>query len=60
MLQIKSMFKAIHTYHHNILGTHWDNINSANIQGAAATAVFDTYVSQKVFFFLITQISLSI
>ena len=60
MLQIKSTFKAIHTYQHNVLGAHRDDINGANIQDAAAMAVFDTYVSQKVFFFLITQIDLSI
>ena len=38
---------SLDTYH-NSSGAHWDNTNGVNIQGTAAAAVFDTYVSQKV------------
>lgn len=47
-IQLKSTYKAIEAYHHNVSGAHWDDTNGANIQGAAAGAVFDAYVSQKV------------
>jgi hypothetical protein len=36
-----------------VSGAHWDNVNGANIQSTAATAIFNSYVTQKVRSYLI-------
>jgi hypothetical protein len=46
---MKAMFRAIHAYQHNVSGSHWDDVNDANIQGDAAT-VFESYILLKVSF----------
>jgi hypothetical protein len=50
--QLKMTYKTIEAYTH-VSGAHWDNVNGANIQGTTATAVFNSYVAQKVRFYLI-------
>jgi hypothetical protein len=50
--QLKMTYKTIEAYT-RVSGAHWDNVNGANIQGTAATAVFNSYVTQKVRSYLI-------
>jgi hypothetical protein len=45
-------YKTIEAYT-RVSGAHWDNVNGANIQDTAATAVFDSYIAQKVHSYLI-------
>ncbi|KAI9457695.1 hypothetical protein HD554DRAFT_2141816 [Boletus coccyginus] len=44
--QLKAIYAAI-SHYCNQSGFHWDNENGANIQGTAASQVFDTYVAKK-------------
>ena len=48
-LQLKVIYKTIEAYT-GISGAQWDNVNGANIQGAAAATVFNAYIAQKVWF----------
>jgi hypothetical protein len=50
--QLKTTYKTIEAYT-CVSGAHWDNVNGANIQGTAATAIFNSYVTQKVCSYLI-------
>jgi hypothetical protein len=45
-------YKTIEAYT-RVSGAHRDNVNGANIQGTAATAVFNSYIAQKVHSYLI-------
>jgi hypothetical protein len=43
--QLKAIFRAIITYRDTTSGTHWDNTVGANIDGPAAEAAWNNYIS---------------
>ncbi|KAG2130567.1 hypothetical protein BD769DRAFT_1355554, partial [Suillus cothurnatus] len=42
-----STYNTIQKYR-QLSGVHWDNVTGANIQGEAATSVWNEYISKKV------------
>ncbi|KAG1753363.1 hypothetical protein EDB19DRAFT_1903020 [Suillus lakei] len=44
---LKQIYNAIESYRHHKSGCHWDNEHGANIEGPAAEAVWEEYVSRK-------------
>ncbi|KAG2095757.1 hypothetical protein BD769DRAFT_1369731, partial [Suillus cothurnatus] len=48
---LKQTYNAIQKYC-QLSGVHWDNVTGANIQGEAATSVWNEYISKKVCYVL--------
>jgi hypothetical protein len=44
-VQLKTIFRAIISYKETTSGTHWDNVNGANIDGEAALSAWNNYIN---------------
>ena len=55
--QLKGIYNAIEGYR-NSSGLHYDNEKGANIQGEAATAIWNAYVARKVCYYASSTIIL--